>query len=172
MTPPPADGARPARPVITDVCLIADDIAASIDFYTHKLGFTIRSRMPGFVDFQGPGLILALWEAQALEATTGVRGRREHGAQHGVMLACELDSPEAIDRIHAEYAARGVEFASEPQDYPWNARCVYFSGPNGEFWEFFAWYEGGEPGIVDAENENENETEPGRMADTAKEHHG
>ena len=138
-----------APPTITDVCLIAHNIDASVDFYTNKLGFTRRSVMPGFVDFQGPGLILALWDAAALESTTGVPGRRTDEPGRGVMLACELDSPAEIDRVYAEYSARGVRFHSEPRDYPWNARCVYFDGPNGEFWEFFAWYEGGEPGIVD-----------------------
>lgn len=136
------------RPFVTDVCLISPDIPSSIDFYTDKLGFSIRSRMPGFVDFQGPGVIVALWEADTLEQTTGVSGQRDLRPERTVMMACELDSPAKIDEIYDEYRARGVEFASEPRDYPWNARCVYFDGPNGEFWEFFAWYEGGEPGIV------------------------
>ncbi|MBK0422730.1 VOC family protein [Leucobacter sp. CSA2] len=136
------------RPQVTDICLITPDLNGSIDFYTDVLGFVLRSRMPGFADFVGPGVILALWERGKLEETTGIVGHRADSPGRTVMLACELESPEAIDRTYGDYLARGVEFVSPPKDYPWNARCIYFDGPNGEFWEFFAWYEGGEPGLV------------------------
>lgn len=136
------------HPLITDVCLITTDIEAGIAFYTEKLDFTLRSRMPGFADFEGPGVIVALWDATQLQTTTGIVGRSAAPAGHGVMLACELESPAEIDRVYEEYSARGVEFYAPPADFAWNARCVYFAGPSGEFWEFFAWYEGGEPGLV------------------------
>lgn len=140
------------RPTITDICLITPDLEGSISFYTETLGFTLRSRMPGFADFQGPGVLLALWESERLEATTGVKGHDATAPGRTVMLACELESPAAIDRTYVEYLERGVTFAGPPKDYPWNARCIYFDGPNGEFWEFFAWHEGGVPGMVDAAN--------------------
>ena len=41
---------------------------------------------------------------------------------------------------------KGVAFVRPPADYPWNARCVYFSGPDGEVWELYAWLAGGAPG--------------------------
>lgn len=143
------------HPRMTDVCLVAHDIEKSASFYTEKLGFKLRSRMPGFADFEGPGVILALWEGPHLEENTGVPGHDPRGKGRSVMLACELESPAAVDRTYEEYRARGVEFYSEPKDFPWNARCAYFDGPNGEFWEFFAWYEGGEPGIVSDNSHDE-----------------
>lgn len=160
-TEPTTDTGRSAprrtRPTITDVCLITPDLESSIGFYTDTLGFTLRSRMPGFADFRGPGVILALWESGKLEETTGVPGQVQTTPARSVMLACELGSPDEIDRTYQEYLERGVEFYSEPQDYPWNARCIYFPGPNGELWEFFAWYEGGEPGIVEPEDDGSPE---------------
>jgi catechol 2,3-dioxygenase-like lactoylglutathione lyase family enzyme len=138
----------PRHPIITDVCLIATDIDAGIEFYTQKLDFTLRSRMPGFADFEGPGVIVAMWDVNQLAKTTGIPGRTANQIGHGVMLACKLDSPADIDRVYELYRSRGVEFYGPPKDYPWNARCIYFAGPSGEFWEFFAWYEGGEPGMV------------------------
>ncbi|MBK0418086.1 VOC family protein [Leucobacter sp. CSA1] len=152
---PDSDPSTRRRPTITDICLITADVDRSVEFYTQKLGFTLRSRMPGFADFQGPGVILALWERNQLEGATGIPGHDASAPGRTVMLACELGSPEEIDRTYDEYRARGVEFASEPRDYPWNARCIYFDGPNGEFWEFFAWYEGGEPGMVEPAAESE-----------------
>ena len=138
------------RPNITDVCLITRTLDESVTFYTEKLGFTPRSRMPGFADFEGPGLILALWDARKLTETTGVPGQLTEASGHGVMLACELDSPAAIDETYQALLAKGVEVYSPPADYPWNARCLYFSGPSGELWEYFAWNTGGMPGIVPA----------------------
>lgn len=156
---PQKSNSRPPRPVITDVCLITPHLDSSIDFYVSKLGFQLRSRMPGFADFKGPGLILALWENSKLLETTSIAGQTDVSGGRTVMLACELESPAAIDALYQEYLERGIEFHCEPRDYPWNARCIYFDGPNGEFWEFFAWYEGGEPGIIDDDPANERNHE-------------
>jgi len=135
-------------PRITDVCLVTRDLEAATAFYTEKLGFTLGSRMPGFADFAGPGVVLALWDAHKIRETTGVPSDTDGGGGHQVMLAAELESAAAIDRAYAELSERGVEFYRPPADYPWNARCVYFAGPCGEFWEYFAWLDGGKPGQV------------------------
>ncbi len=135
-------------PRITDICLITRDLEAGVDFYTKKLGFQVSSRMPGFVDFVGNGIVLALWDAQRLITTTGVPGQVDEPSGRGVMLAIELESPAAIDQMHASLSAQGVELYGEPKDYPWNARCIYFPGPSGEFWEYFAWLDGGKPGVI------------------------
>lgn len=136
------------KPTITDICLITRNLDESIEFYTQKLGFTLKHRMPGFADFAGPGVILALWDAEHIQKTTGVRSQRVEPQGHNVMLAVKLETPEHIDRLHEDLVARSVEFYDAPADYPWNARCLYLAGPCGELWEFFAWYEGGEPGAV------------------------
>lgn len=140
---------RMSHPIVTDVCLVAQDIERAIAFYTDKLGYTLKSRMPGFADFAGPGVILALWDAEKIRETTGVPAQTVELDSHAVMLAVRLESPSAIDQMYRRLLERGVAFYREPQDYPWNARCVYLAGPCGEFWEFFAWYDGGEPGLLE-----------------------
>lgn len=134
------------RPTITDVCLVTRDLDAAVEFYTTRLGYTLDSRMPGFADFTGPGVVLAVWDATAIREATGVPTQMEEPSGRGVMLAVELDSPEAIDRAHEELTAKGIACYGPPADYPWNARCLYFPGPCGEFWEYFAWHTGGKPG--------------------------
>jgi catechol 2,3-dioxygenase-like lactoylglutathione lyase family enzyme len=134
------------RPTITDVCLVTRDLDTAVEFYLGKLDFELDSRMPGFADFTGPGVVLALWDAQLIRDTTGVPAQVSEPDGHGVMIAVELESPERIDETYQRLTARGVEFYRPPADYPWNARCIYFPGPCGEFWEFFAWHEGGKPG--------------------------
>ena len=135
-------------PVLTDICLITRDLQASIEFYTKKLGFQLSSEMPGFADFVGHGVVLAVWDAKKLRETTKVPGQIDEPTGRGVMMACELDSPAEIDKTYEELLSRGVEFYDPPKNYPWNARAIYFGGPSGEFWEFFAWLDGGKPGVM------------------------
>ena len=139
-----------AGPRITDICLVTRDLDESVLFYTEKLGYTLGSKMPGFADFAGPGVVLALWDAQKIIDTTGVQADTTGTGGHQVMVAIELERPDMIDEKYAELIGRGVDFYRPPADYPWNARCIYFSGPCGEFWEFFAWLDGGKPGQVSA----------------------
>ncbi|WP_418060613.1 VOC family protein [Pimelobacter simplex] len=134
---------------LTDICLVTRDIEAAIAFYTDKLGYQLKSRMPGFADFTRNGVILAVWDASLIREATGVPAATEEPAGHGVMMAVELSSPAEVDSEYARLSAQGVEFYSPPRDHVWNARCAYFAGPCGEFWELFAWHEGGAPGAVD-----------------------
>lgn len=135
------------RPTITDVCLVTRDLDGAIEFYVERLGYRLRSRMPRFADFEGPGLTLALWDASTIVEHTGVAAMVDEPTGRTVMLACELGSPEEIDAMYTRLVAAGIELQGPPKDYPWNARCIYFDGPCGEFWEFFAWLEGGMPGL-------------------------
>lgn len=132
---------------ITDVCIVPEDLEASIDFYANKLGFKLQHQMPGFVDFEAPHVRLALWEREHLARTTGADDRPKGGG-HGVIVAVRVDSPEDVDRFYDDLVARSVRVLEPPKDYPWNARCIYFTGPDNELWEIYAWYDGGEPGMV------------------------
>lgn len=136
-------------PIITDICLVAEDVDAAIDFYVQRLDYELESRMPGFADFRShEGPTLAVWSGELIRTATGVPAATTTPSSHGVMVAVELDSPEAVDRRHEELVARGVEFYGPPVDHAWNARCAYFAGPCGEFWELFAWHDGGKPGMT------------------------
>lgn len=133
------------RHAISDVCILVEDIERSIAFYVDKLGFALKHRAPGFADFDGAGMTLALWEIDHIARHTGVPGRQGSGA-HNVLVAVRLASPAEVDACHADLAGQGVVFTGSPADYPWNARCCYFVGPDGEVWELYAWHEGGAPG--------------------------
>ena len=133
---------------IQDVCILVTDIEASIRFYTEKLGFQLKHRAPGFADFTGAGLTLALWERDHIEQHADVRVKP--GSSSAVLIAVRIDSIAALDAIYAELTAEGVEFVKPPASYAWNAYGAYFYGPDGETWELYAWQEGGAPGTVEA----------------------
>ena len=136
-------------PRVTDVCLVTQDFEESKSFYIEKLGFTLSSEMPGFADFRAGDLMLAIWEAERIRNVTGAAAQVGESPGHQVMVAVELDDPSEIDAMHLELQERGIKLYGPPNNYPWNARCIYFTGPCGELWEYFAWLEGGKPGEVE-----------------------
>ncbi len=137
------------RHAISDVCVLVEDVERSARFYTDRLGFRPLHRAPGFADFAGAGLTLALWEIGHISEHTGVAATRAPGA-HKLVIAVKLPAPEDVDACHAELSANGVAFQGPPADYPWNARACYFAGPDAELWELYAWLPGGAIGTVGA----------------------
>ena len=137
------------RHAISDVCILCADIERSIRFYVDKLGFIPAHR--GGRDLPtspaARGLALALWEIDHISRHTGISNLRGAGA-YKACIAVKLPSPEALDASYRELSAKGVPFQSPPADYPWNAYCCYFSGPDDEVWELYAWRDGGAPGKI------------------------
>lgn len=129
--------------LITDICLLVEDTERTIDFYANKLGFRIRRRAEGFVDFHAGKVILAAWELDHINRHCGVSNVRSPREAHKACVAMELESPSEIDRLYGELTSKGVPFYGPPQDYVWNARCVYFTDPDGTLWELYAWLDGG-----------------------------
>jgi len=135
---------------ITDICFLVEDLERACAFYVQRLGFKPRRRAPGFADFKGAGITLALWEIDHIAENTGVSARRAPGGVHKACAAVELASPAQVDATYAELSAAGVAFQGPPADYSWNARCCYFADPDDNLWELYAWAEGGPVGDLGA----------------------
>jgi uncharacterized protein len=135
------------RHPISDTCILVRDLETSITFYRDRLGFALKHRAPGFADFSGAGHTLALWERKHIVEHTGVTV--DFHAAASLAVAVKMPDAAALDAAYAELSAKGVAFVRPPADYPWNARCVYFAGPDKEIWELYAWLPGGAPGAVE-----------------------
>ncbi len=134
------------RHAISDTCVLVRDLETSIAFYRDKLGFKLLHRAPGFADFTGAGHTLALWERTHIAANTGVPV--DLAAPASLAIAIKLASGAEVDASYDELSQKGVQFVRPPADYSWNARCVYFVGPDGEIWELYAWLPGGAVGEI------------------------
>lgn len=134
---------------ISDICLLVENVDRTIDFYVNKLGFRIRRRAEGFVDFHAERVILAAWELDHINRHTGVSNQRSPKAAHKACVAMELEAASEVDRLYEELVGKGVEFYAPPADYEWNARCVYFYDPDGTLWELYAWIGTGAEGYHD-----------------------
>jgi catechol 2,3-dioxygenase-like lactoylglutathione lyase family enzyme len=131
---------------ITDICFLVRDIDRAAAFYVDRMGFAPRRRAPGFADFKGAGITLALWEIAHIAETTGVSGHLAPPGAHKACAAMELSSPGQVDSAYEDLRKAGVTFHAPPADYPWNARCAYFADLDDNLWELYAWLAGGPVG--------------------------
>ena len=125
---------------ITDICLLVEDIQRAVDFYTKVLGFRLRRRAEGFADFHSDGVTLAAWELDHINRHCGVSNVRAPSKAHKACIAIRLATTADIDAMFDRLTAHGVHFVSPPSDYPWNARCAYFTDPDDNVGEIYAWY--------------------------------
>ena len=104
------------------VLLYVEDIAAARAFYTEKIGFTVKSEIPNFVQFEADGAAtFALSQASQPTPTTTI------GLWWQVADA---------DAIHATLVERQVEITSEPKDEPFG-RAFSLKDPEGNIVNFY-----------------------------------
>lgn len=130
-------------PPITDFCFLVEDIERSVAFYRDKFGFRLRTKAPGFADFTTKNVALALWEIDHIAATVGISNKRSGPGVHKAVGAIEVATGAEVDALYEELRGRGVDtFTSPPKEYPWRARCVYFTDPDEHLWEIYSWLDG------------------------------
>lgn len=132
---------------ITEICLLVNDIERSIEFY-QRLGFEMERHGDSFVSFKAAGLQLAVWDSKYVEKYVGFKAPDSDRPVHKAMVAFRVAGQEIVDRIYEELHGKSVEMLSAPRYYPeWNAYCLYFSDPDGNTLEVYAWGEGGADAI-------------------------
>ena len=122
---------------LTDIGLFVADLECAIAFYGGTLGFELKRRDTGFAEFHTNGVGLGLWEVadvtQALEfAKTPRQGLT-------AMVAIHVETADEVDALHDALVAKGVHIVQAPTTHAWNARTTYFSDPDGNLWEIYAW---------------------------------
>jgi catechol 2,3-dioxygenase-like lactoylglutathione lyase family enzyme len=116
---------------LSAVTLAVADLAGSRRFY-EALGWT-----PGFAGndvafYQANGLVLALWDARAFTAETGLPA-----ASGGVCLAHNLPNPTAVDALLRQARAAGAHVIPATRR-GWGGHSGHFRDPDGHTWEV-AW---------------------------------
>lgn len=90
--------------------LYVRDAAASARFYADLMGIEPVEQSPTFALFVLPsGLALGLWGADGVEPAPTTAGG-------GSELGFKMPESAAIDRIHAEWSAKGTTIALPPTD--------------------------------------------------------
>ena len=135
-------------PIITDACLIVEDLSPALEFYRDRVGFQLRRHAPGFADFASQGVTLALWERLHLQQHVGIDATRLPASGRATMMAIEVASVGEVDQQHVQLTRRGIDFLQPPKWYPWNAYACYFEDLDGHLWEIYTWGEGGHAGLI------------------------
>ena len=122
---------------LTDIGLFVSNLERALAFYGETLGFELKRRDIGFAEFQTSGVGLALWEVSDVSQALELAEKPRQGLT--AMVAVRVETADAVDALHAELVSKGVRIVQPPTTHPWNARTTYFSDPDGNLWEIYAW---------------------------------
>ena len=133
---------------INDFCLFVEDYQGTVAFYRDKLGFEFKREQPGYMEFVFQGTSITLWDLKGVYRAIPP----EYLAKgHRFMVAIRVPNLQDVDDLYAELSAKGVKFITPPETFPWEARAAYFTDPEGNIWEIFAWPGGKVPGLFKPE---------------------
>ncbi len=122
---------------LTDIGLFVSDLERAIAFYGETLGFELKRRDAGFAEFHTNGVGLALWEVSDVSQALKLAATPREGLS--AMVAVRVETAETVDALHDALVAKGVRIVQPPTTHSWNARTAYFSDPDGNLWEIYAW---------------------------------
>lgn len=128
-----------APPKLTQLNLLVEDMAASLDFY-RRLGAATAAEEDGpHAELSLPGGIsleldtvesARLWHAGIrADAASGQGARGGRGA--GVVIGFSLPSRQAVDAAYAELTAAGYQGRQAPFDAFWGGRYAIVADPSG-----------------------------------------
>ena len=107
------------------------DLDAARRFY-EALGWSPSAPGEGVVFFQSGGMVVGLWNREALAEDSGVE---DGGGWGGVTLAHNVRSPAEVDAVIEEARVAGARIAREPAETFWGGYSGVFADPDGHPWE-------------------------------------
>ena len=113
------------------VTLGVGDLDRARRFYA-ELGWSRADDNDDVVFFQAGGLVLALWDRQALAQDSAVD---DAGGWGGVTLALNVRSPEEVDAVIEEARAAGAVIGRTGAETFWGGYSGVFIDPDGHPWE-------------------------------------
>lgn len=117
------------------VTLGVTSLERSRRFY-EKLGWKAsKASQESIIFFQLGGIVLALYEHNALAEDTCLPGPQETGGFSGLTLAYNARTREDTDAVLATAVQAGAKLLKPAHDVFWGGYSGYFSDPDGHVWE-------------------------------------
>nr|WP_206070194.1 VOC family protein [Knoellia sp. DB2414S] len=113
------------------VTLGVRDLEWSERFYA-DLGWQRGNDADDVVFFQCGGLVVALWDRDALASDSEVE---DSGGWGGVTLALNVRSPEEVDEVLGQAVAAGAVIGRPGEETFWGGYSGIFIDPDGHPWE-------------------------------------
>lgn len=125
------------KPRLNIVTLGVSNLQQSRDFYMKALGWEPATGSDeNIVFYNHGGIVFALYPLDKLAENAKLPPARSGFS--GVTMAINLDSKEAVDKLHSQIIANGGNSLVEPRDTFWGGYDSYFADPDGHAWEI-AW---------------------------------
>ena len=111
------------------------DVARATEFY-ETLGWRLSpASVPRVVSFfQTAGGLLSLVQTDDISADAGIAPRTSNDFR-GVMLAVNVESPEAVDQALRSAVRAGGTLVKAGGPADWGGYLGYFTDPDGHLWE-------------------------------------
>jgi catechol 2,3-dioxygenase-like lactoylglutathione lyase family enzyme len=125
---PPGPKERPYLVKVTHVCIITPQFAQMQEFYKRILHLEPKQFQADYVEFQTPGVIVALYEEESFAqiAPTAV----PKPGTGGMMLELQVaDVDQEFRRLHS--LGLNTEILMPPTTFPWGNRSIYLRDPDG-----------------------------------------
>ena len=117
---------------------LVDNVYKSAEEFTRLFGCEPARIDETFAGFPLEGKVeFFLWQWKHLEDNLGKDVMEK--VKFRDQQAIRFDTVEEMEVEYQRLKKEGVEFLSEPANYEWNARCVYFLDAAGHMWELFSW---------------------------------
>jgi catechol 2,3-dioxygenase-like lactoylglutathione lyase family enzyme len=127
-----ADQAPNVGAVLSNTCLITNDVRGMTDFYARVLQIEPRKSGDSYVEFRTSAGTLALFAADAQEKY--IPGSATAARNQSAILEFRVSDP---DREYARLRDF-VKWVKGPTTQPWGTRSIYFRDPDGNLVDFFA----------------------------------
>ncbi|MFB5191828.1 VOC family protein [Alicyclobacillus fastidiosus] len=126
------------KPRIALVTVLTNDVPKMKQFYQDVLGFTIKSEMDGYVEFENEGVRFSICTRQVMADITG--GHESFNAERkgqAFELAFPCDSPQDVEWSYHDIVSKGAIPVKEPATMPWGQTTAFFADPEGNIHEIF-----------------------------------
>ncbi len=124
-----------AAPVLRNTCLITNDVARLVSFYSQVLGISANTSGSDYAEFRTGVEVLAIFSAQAQEKY--MPGSATAANNKGVILEFEVSGD--IDQEFKRLQSVVKDWVKSPTTQPWGTRSMYFRDPDGNLVNFFRW---------------------------------
>jgi len=124
---------KPHLPTLVNTCLITNDVARLVKFYTQVLGLSPKAS-DTYAEFRTGVGVLAIFSAEAQEKY--IPRATEPAKDKGVILEFEVDD---VDQEYSRLQGIVRDWVKPPSTQPWGTRSIYFHDPDGNLIDFYAW---------------------------------
>ena len=120
------------------ITILTGDVPAMRAFYRDVLGFTVKTDVGRYVEFDSDGVRFSVCDRAEMSDATGHADYATQPMGQQFELAFPCASLEEVDDAYRRIVAAGAVPIKPPADMPWGQRTAFFADPDGNIHEIFA----------------------------------